>query len=191
MDYGELMGFEWINDLIQAILKFVPRPVIIKATHGGVKWQFGSKVVEMKPGWHWWWPLVTEVSIIVTARQTLNTNTQALLTKDRQEVVCGGVLVYRIPDVKRAIGQRNWDVDTTVHDIAQAAIVEVITQWNFNDLLREINGKVKDQLTAVCRKELRQFGVYVHKAALNDFSTCNSINVLGISKQVQTQFMGE
>ncbi len=174
--------FDWLNTLIQAILSFIPRPIIVRATHGGVKWQFGYKVKELKPGWHWYWPLTTDVVVFVTARQTLHLPTQALITKDLKEVVVGGIVVYRIPDVLRAAAKVNWDVDTTIHDITQVAIVEVITHWNYVDLCNEISGKVKQHLTEVCRKELRQFGVYVQRAALTDFTTCRSYNVLGTGR---------
>lgn len=178
-------GLEWINDIIQAILTIFPRPVIIRATHGGIKWRYGKDVKELKPGWHIWWPLVTEVETIVTARQTYNTPTQALMTKDKHEVVVGAVVVYSINDIAMAIGQRNWDVDTTVNDITQAAIVKVITQWNLNDILIDMNEEVKKQLTLACKKEMRQFGVYVHKVALTDFSTCTSFNLLGAKTPIQ------
>jgi len=173
-----MVGLEWINDLVQAVLSFIPRPLIVRSTHGGVKWKFGRKIRELKPGFHFWWPLVSETCLIVTARQTHNTATQGLMTLDREQVAVGGVLVYSIKDVVQAIGKRNWDVETTVNDITQAAIVSVITQWTLDDLLSEICGDVEKQLTRRCRKELRQYGVYVHRAALTDFSICKAYNVL-------------
>lgn len=177
------MGFlTWLNDIVQALLQFVPRLVIVRATHGGVKWRWGRYVKEMKPGWHWYWPLTTDVEVIVTARQTYNTHPQALMTSDMKQVVVGGVIIYKIPDIVQAIGERNWDVDTTINDIAQAAIVEVVTKWKLDDLLHEISGKVEADLTDACKKQLRQFGVSVRRAALNNFSVCRSLNILGISR---------
>ena len=174
-----MVGFEWINDIVQVIFSFVPRILIVRATHGGLKWVLGSRVKELKPGIYFWWPLTTEICVLPTARQTLNTRTQALMSNDLKEVVAGGVVVYSIHDIVMAIGQRNWDVDTTVKDITQAAIVEVITKWGIQDLMNNISGKVKEELTQTCRKELRQFGVYVHKVALTDYSTCKAFNVMG------------
>jgi len=173
------MGFDWINDLIQALFSFIPRPLIIRATHGGVKWRWGSHVIELKPGVTIWWPLTTEVCTLVTARQTYNSPTQALMTKDKREVVAGGVIVYSIKDVLQAIGKRNWDVDTTVNDMTQAAIVEVVTKHTLDDLLANLCGDIATSLTRTCRKELRQFGVYVHRAAVTDFSTCRAYNMMG------------
>jgi regulator of protease activity HflC (stomatin/prohibitin superfamily) len=177
--------FTWLSDIILALLEIVPRRVIVRSTHRGVKWRMRRGPVEMKPGLRIWWPLLSEIEVIPVARQTLNTSTQALMSKDAQQVVAGGVVVYSIQDIVRAIGERNYDVDETVNDISQAAIVEVITAWDLCDLLENIHGQVEEDLTATCRRQLRQYGVYVHRAALTDFSQCRSLNLLGVSLGVQ------
>ena len=174
----------WLNDIILALLEFVPRRIIVRSTHRGVKWRAWRVPVEMKPGFRWYWPLLSDVEIIPVARQTLNTSTQALMTKDGKQVVAGGVVVYSIQDIVKAIGERNYDVDETVNDISQAAIVEVVTAWDADALLKEINGQVEEDLTATCRKALRCYGVYVSRAALTDFSVCRSINLLGVNLSI-------
>jgi regulator of protease activity HflC (stomatin/prohibitin superfamily) len=173
--------FQWLSDIITALLEFVPRRVIIRATHAGVKWRVRGGPVEMKPGWRIWWPLLSDIEVIPVARQTLNTETQALMTKDGKQVVAGGVVIYSINDIVKAIGERNYDVDETVNDISQAEIVSVITSWDFDSLLAEISGDVEDQLTESCRREMHKYGVYIHRAALTDFSSCKAINLLGVN----------
>ena len=176
--------FTWLNDIIVAILEFVPRRIIVRSTHRGVKWRPRRGPVELKPGWHIWWPLLSEIEVTPVARQTLNTHTQALMTKEGKQVVAGGVVVYSIQDIVKAIGKQNWDVESTVNDITQAAIVEVVTAWNIDDLLKEISEKVEEELTTTCRKALRQYGVYVHRTALTDFSACRALNLLGVNLSV-------
>ncbi len=175
------MDFSWLSDIFNAILKFIPRPIIVRATHGGVKWRFGKWVKEMKPGWHWIWPLTTDYEIIVTARQTNHQPGQALSTRDKKQVVVSVLVVFSVKDVVRAIGEQNWDVGTTVNDITQAATVEVVTRWNLDDLLGKVSGKVKEELTEEVRKQLRQFGVYVHKVCLTELSPCRVFKLVGQS----------
>ena len=172
------MDFSWLSEIFNAILSFIPRPVIVRATHGGVKWRFGHKVRELKPGWRWIWPLVTDHEIIVTARQTNNIPSQALITKDGKQVVAASMVIFSIKDVVRAIGQRNWDVGSTVDDITAAATVQVITSWRFNDLLENLIGDVELELTKTCRRRLNQFGVHVHRVCLTDFSTCRTYKLM-------------
>lgn len=166
-------AFAWLGQIFEALLSFVPRILIVRATHGGVKWRHGCKVIPMSAGLHVYWPLVTEIEIIVTARQTLALPKQVLITKDRKKVVIGTVVVYKIRDVVQAIGKTNWDVDTTINDITQAAVVSVIACHTLQELLDMVAGDaLNDALSEATRRELRQFGVFVSRCKLTDFADC-------------------
>lgn len=171
-------AFEWVGQIVEYVLKIVPRLVLIRATHRGIKWRLGKKVFELKPGLHMYWPLITDMETVVVARQTLNLPTQVLLTKDRQQIVVGCLIVYRIKDIILAIGERNFDVDSTVSDITQAAIVEVCSRRSLTELQDGITGEVEKSLTNTVRKRLRQFGVYVTRCAVTDFSTCRTYKLI-------------
>jgi regulator of protease activity HflC (stomatin/prohibitin superfamily) len=175
--------FGLLGGILDFFLSIFPRLVIIRATHHGVKWRHGKEPLAVEPGLAWYWPLVTEMELQVVARQTLNLQTQVLMTRDRKQVVVGAFVVYKISDVVQAIGERNWDVESTVADITQAAIVEEIMGRNLDDLLAGASdgksSELNKALTANCQKELRQFGVHVGRAGLTDFSTCKVHKVLG------------
>ncbi len=177
-------AFGWLGQIFEALLQFIPRIVIIRNTHQAVKWKVGGKVIAVDKGRRtWYWPLLTDIETIVIARQTLNLATQVLMSKDQKQVVAGGFVVYHINDVVQAIGERNWDVESTVGDITMAAIVEEVMQQQLGDLLESISlgieGEFNKKLTDNCRKQLRQYGVYVDRAGLTDFSTCRVYKVLG------------
>jgi regulator of protease activity HflC (stomatin/prohibitin superfamily) len=178
-------AFAWLGQIFDAILQFFPRRVIVRATHAGVKWRWRGEPIELKPGVRWYWPLLSEVELHVVARQTVNTRTQALVTKDNRQVVVGGVVIYSINDIVQAIGKLNWMPDDTVRDIAQAAIVKEVVALNYDEMLDGIADKVETDLTARCRKMLRQYGIYVHRAALTDFSPCKTFNLLGVTPPEQ------
>lgn len=178
-------AFAWLGQIFDALLQFVPRRVIVRATEGGVKWSLWREPREIKSGFRIYWPLITDIEIIIIARQTLNTPSQSLMTRDGKTVVAGGVMIYKINDIVQAIGKQNWNPDDTAGDITQAAIVDVISKWNCDELLKNISGKVEEQLTNVCRKQLRQYGVYVSRAALDNFSIVRQINHSGISMKAE------
>jgi regulator of protease activity HflC (stomatin/prohibitin superfamily) len=159
--------------------RLVPRIIIVRATHGGVKWKRGHKVVAMNPGLHVYWPLLTDIEIIVTARQTLALPIQVLTTKDQKKVVVGTVVVYKIKDVIHAIGRMNWDVDTTINDITQAAVTSVIAKHSFQEIIDMIgDDKSESTLTDAVRKELRPFGVSVRRCKLVDFADCRVYKIV-------------
>lgn len=175
--------FGLLGQILESILSVVPRLVIIRATHQGLKWRYGKHAIAVDPGLSFYWPLVTDMEQYVVARQTLNLPTQVLMTRDKKQVVVGAFIVYKISDIVQAIGERNWHVDATVADITQAAIVEEIMGRDLDDLLAGISGgknsELNKALTANCKGELRQFGVGVGRAGLTDFSTCRVHKVLG------------
>jgi regulator of protease activity HflC (stomatin/prohibitin superfamily) len=173
--------------LFDALISWVPRIIVVAKTHGGVKWVRGHRIVELKPGLYWYWPLTTTYSLIPTGRQTLNTPPQTLMSKEGKQIVVSGVVVYSIKDVVRAIGHRNWDVDETANDITQAAIVSIVTKHTIEQLMENICDKIETDLTNACRKQLRQYGVYVHRAALVDYSTCRTLNLVNAAQSIQSE----
>jgi len=179
-------AFAWLSQIIEALLQFIPQRVIVKATERGVKWSLWREPREMKPGFRIWWPLISAIEVGVVARQPMNTPTQSLETKDGQEVVAGGVIIFSINDAVKAWGKDNWSPEATAGDITQAAIVHVVAQWNHDDLLKNISGKVEDQLTEKCRKDLRKFGIYPARVALTDFCSTRSLNHSGVKIEVNT-----
>jgi len=173
----------WLGQIFEALLCIVPRLIIVRATHEGVKWRMGKDAVRVPKGLCFYWPLVSEVDRIVVARQTINLPTQVLTTKDKKPVVVGAFAVYSIYDVVKAIGEKNWDVDDTVANIALAAVVEVVTSHTLDELLEGVsegrNSKVNRSLTITCRKQLRQFGVQIQRCGITDFAESKAYRLVG------------
>jgi len=169
--------FDWLSEIIQAIISIIPRLLIVRATHNGIKWKRGHTASALAPGLHWYWPLVTEVELVVVARQTLNTPSQALLTADGKPVTVGGVVIYKINNAVLAYGEKNWDVDSTINDITQAAIVRVVSKWPLSYSLEQLCDAVEKELTEECRRELRPFGLRVYRAAFTDFTTSKMLKL--------------
>jgi regulator of protease activity HflC (stomatin/prohibitin superfamily) len=164
-------AFAWLDKLMQALGSIFPRILIIRSTHAGVRFRHGSKASPLLPGLRVYWPLVTEVEVIPTARQTHNLPTQALLTSDGKKVVVSGVVVYSIVDVVATIA-RNWDVSDTLNDISMVAITKIVTTHTLEYLLQHLTDEVQDKLTHETRRRLRRYGVSVYWTALTDFSEC-------------------
>ena len=162
---------EWLG-------KLIPRIIIVKATHAGVKYVCGSKVVKLNPGIHVYWPIVTDYELHPVARQSVNLPTQVIMTADKKPVVIGVVAVYTIHDVV-AVLAKNWDIDETVSDITQTAVVEVVSKATLDELISKIRTDIKAQLTTTTRKLLKPYGLRISKCAVTDFSTCRVIKLVG------------
>ncbi len=175
-------AFAWLGEIMVWLGKFFPRLVIVRSTHAGVRFRHGSNPSQLDPGLRIYWPLVTEVEIIPTARQTHNLPTQALLTSDGKKVVVSGVVVYAINDVVATIA-RNWDVSDTLNDISMIAITKIITTHTLDYLLQHLTDEVQDKLTHETRRKLRRYGVAVYWTALTDFSECLVIKNISSGSQ--------
>ena len=119
-------AFAWLGEIMNWVGKWFPRLLIVRSTHAGVRFRHGKRPEALLPGLRVYWPLVTEVDVIPTARQTHNLPTQALTTSDGKKVVVSGVVVYRIKDIVATMA-RNWDVSDTLNDISMVAITKIIT----------------------------------------------------------------
>lgn len=176
-------AFSWLGDIVRAILQFVPRLTIVRPTHGGVRFRRGKVAREMRPGLHVYWPLITEIEVIPTARQTDNLTPQTLATKDRHTVAVSGFIVSSISDVVAAIGSTNFDHTSTIKDIAQAALVEVVTGLTLDELLSGTAGGVRSPLnkalTRACRRQLKRYGISVQRAGLVDCVPCRTYRLIG------------
>jgi regulator of protease activity HflC (stomatin/prohibitin superfamily) len=160
--------------------------MIVRATEGGVKWSLWRSPREIKPGFRVYWPLISDVEVITIARQSVNTPAQALETKDGVQVIVGGVIIYRINDILKAMGEKNSDPDDTAIDIAQSALLHAVTTHTHAELMAGIAGDIEKGLTEKCKKDLKQYGVLPTRVAFTDFCTTQSLNHSGINIEVST-----
>jgi regulator of protease activity HflC (stomatin/prohibitin superfamily) len=174
---------EWLSSFFEAIFVWIPRVVIVRSTHGGVKWATSlrgedTQIVELKPGLHWYWPFTSEIDLIVTARRTVDVPTMSLLTKDGISVIVSAAVVIRINRVVQAIGEKNWDVDSTLVDITNSVIYQQVRSQRFEELCQNSDGLL-ETLTALCKDELRRFGILVERVLIKDFDRSRTYRMLG------------
>lgn len=173
----------FLDQIFSAFLSLFPTRIIVRATCGGVKYKGGKKAVLLKPGIHFYWPLFSEVEILVTARQTDDLPTQALMTSDKKSLVVSALVVYTIDDVVKAIGKQNWDVTSTINAISQAVIAEIIAGSSLKELMDGLKGgrdsDLNRSMTKKCKAQLKQFGVNIQRCAVSNFSTCKVYRVMG------------
>ncbi len=173
-------AFTWIGELISWIGRWIPRLVIIRSTHAGVKFVRGSIEKAVKPGICFYWPLLTELEVVAVVRQTHNLITQTLVTKDGKTVVCSIVLVYKISDVIKALC-RTYDIEDAITDIAQTSLSDIIIKHDYSDLVANLNNRIQDEVTLQAKQKLQKFGVTVQSVGFTDFSPCRAINLSGVS----------
>ena len=90
-----MSAFAWLNDLMQWAARWVPRVVLIRATHRGILFQRGGRTLELQPGLCWYWPLVSELDQVCMLERSVLTDGQLI---DRRLITLS--IVYRIVDAR-------------------------------------------------------------------------------------------
>lgn len=167
---------------------WIPRVLIVRSTHGGVQWKTKltdddaePEVIELKPGLHWYWPLTSDIDLIVTARRPVDIPTMSLLTKDGKSVIVSAAVVFRINDVIKALGEKNWDVDSTLVDVTQSVIFNAVRSRTFAELLDQPTALL-NELTENTKKGVSKFGILVESVLAKDFDASRTYRILGDAK---------
>lgn len=156
----------WLSNLFEALISVFPQVLDVRATHGGVAWRCGKHVKELKPGVYIYMPLITDVKVIVTARQTLDLVNQCIRTADNKMVTVAMVVVYRISDVVKAIGIANHDISDLLADTARGAVVRLIASRCLDEL-QNVEA-MYSVLTAEVRPLLAEYGADVEEVRVTE-----------------------
>lgn len=172
--------FDILGQMLNVVLRFIPRPVIVRATHKAVKFKWGRSHI-INPGWRWWWPITTEVDLVVVVSQPLKLAPQTLMTRDGKSVVVGGVALYRVKDL-HAYAVANFDADEAMGEVAGSAIRDAVVSKTLEEL-QESDGRkaINKTLMTLAKAELERYGVVIEYFKLTDLSTCRVQNIVGAS----------
>ena len=160
--------FGWVGKVVEWFGQFFPRWLIIRTTHGGVKFIRGHKLVALGAGWHLYWPLTTEIMTYPVARQGANLAIQDVITTDGKTIAVGGLIVYEIKNIE-AILAHTWDPEQTIKDIAMSAYFDTLAKMSWIDIRTSMElGTLKLKLRRTARKELDKYGVRVLKTSITN-----------------------
>ena len=178
----------WIGAIAEWLGKFFPRWVVVEPTHAAVKvigWSWrkknrpkgGTRVVGQSSGIAFWWPAVTEVSIVPVARQANNLQVQTITTTDAKTFMVAGMIVYSVHDPVTLV-TTVYDPDETVMDIALSCIHDACIQHDAASLQdASHSGKLDREMRAEAVKQLKGYGVTVVKLALTDLAPCRVLRL--------------
>lgn len=170
-------AFGWIGKFFEFCAAWLPRLLVVQATHRAVKYVNGSKIVELKPGRHVYWPIMTPVETCAVVRQVLNLPTQILETKDGVPVAAGVVIEYTIDNAIRFLAECENGYEA-VGNIAMAALRQIVTSHDYAELRVEVS-ELDRQLTKATQGYLTAYGVRVKKARLSDCARVRPLHITG------------
>lgn len=167
-------ALQWINQIAEWVGRLIPKWTVVPATHAGVKFVRGKRVVAFGAGIQIWWPAATEIKTYPVVRQAVDLRTQTCVTVDDKVIAVGGLIVYRISDIKAILGQ-TFDPDNTIKDICAGAIHDVCAAYTW-EAMREIH--FTKELRRTMQKRLRPYGVHVMRATITDLAPCRVLRLV-------------
>jgi regulator of protease activity HflC (stomatin/prohibitin superfamily) len=171
------MFLQWLNDLVYFFAKFFPHILIVRSTHGGVRFRRGNPILIEGGKVIVYWPIVTQVVILPLRRQTNELALQILTTHDGRTVAVGGIVIYQVSDVFKAVVNA-WNIYRVVDDTAQMILANLIPNHVYEDIqkdLDEFNGIFEREITP----KLAEYGIEVEEAGLMNFAECFAFRNIG------------
>ena len=177
-------ALNWIGQLVEWFASLIPRLEICKKNRAGVKYVRGKDVKLILPGLYVYWPIVTEVEMESTARQSLVLESQTLTTTDDFTVTVSGVLIYYISDVTKALVETE-DIEDTLGDVASTAQTDAVISRTFEEARTEIVGlENNEELTKACRKSLRPFGIRAVSYTITNYAEITAYQMMGVPQSI-------
>lgn len=158
----------WLGDIFRAILLIVPRIVVVRATHGGVRFRHGHKALEMNPGVHWYWPVVTEIEIVPVRDRALDLQQQYLETSDSQTIGLESTIKYEIHDWLAAL-TACYDYEEMIDNRGRAVIESSVTCRSFEQI-KDGKDELWEEIVNGLQDELDSYGITVHSVDLTDLA---------------------
>lgn len=184
-----MLGLEKIIDKILEFGTDLFPLEIIKHYDQGVRLRFGRAVLDktgkpkvLKPGPHWKWPFVDNISSHMVKVTTMDLSEQTVTTKDGQSVVAKGVLKYEVYDVAMLLLEVDSAADA-VKDMSMGILRDTLTEKNWS----ECNDQdLQKQLTTKIKREAKKWGIEVHTFTLTDLAIMRSIRLLNSNRPLET-----
>lgn len=179
---------DWLNDIAEWIGNLIPDWDLLEPTHGGVKFSYGGRVTELRPGYiYWYWPAISKVVTMPIKRQTLSF-TQRLTSKDGVTLSATAVIVYDIDDVIKALVETN-DFEDTIEEVSQKLTIKPLMSRQFDDTCADMaeSNDMRNELTRAARTLLGSYGVRVLDSYVSDFTETKVLYHEGEGLSISTE----
>jgi len=166
--------FEWLREILASLHEhLIPFVVIYEYENGGV-FRLGQYHRTLGPGFHWRWPLVEAVFTEHMVVTTLALEPQTITTKDDRTVVVGGIVRYRICDVKDFLCEVSNQHDA-LRDTAMGAVLKQVRQLELRTLLDD---PPENKIASDIRRLVKPFGISIDSFTFTDAAPIRTIRLI-------------
>lgn len=168
------VAFEWINNLLNWFVTFLPTFELCEITHQGVKvsaffFKRGVCVKKIGPGLYWYWPRMTKVYTCSVVAEVYDLPTQSVDSSDGHAIMFSVSLVCKVRNVEKWLtGVENGEA--IIKEVGAGAATDCIARRDRETILEDFpEGGLEKELFEDAGKALsRRYGVEVVEARLTD-----------------------
>lgn len=170
------MGLEKLFELVQSAWQALLPFVVIAHYQEAVLLRLGIYKRNLGPGFHWIIPLHFD-SVL---HEDVKPRTERLpglstTTSDGKSIGFDAVITYFISDIKKAILEVH-DLQDAVSDTCAGVIGMELANAEWSQIW---HGEVVENLTAVCRKRGRKYGIEIQSVQLMGVALVKNIRISG------------
>lgn len=165
----------WLTQLIDRLLCWIPRIWLVSPDEGGVRVTLGNRVHPTGPGWYIYWPLIQECTKVTVTPQVVDIRSASVLTADMQNLCCGGAIKYRIKDAATAI-LKIQDYDQSLQALCLGVISRYISKREFKACI-DIED-IEDCVLKGIREAARGWGLDIMSVYITDIGQAKNLRIL-------------
>jgi regulator of protease activity HflC (stomatin/prohibitin superfamily) len=171
-------GLEKLVDKIFEFLQLFQFWYVVLASERAVHYRLGHVLQEVGPGPHWKrWFNIDIIHKFSTAEDTIKWMAQALTTKDGQTIALSASITWRVVDVVK-FDTAVEDGDSALLDISMPAILEVVREMTWAELVENPAQSITDRLTAAVRaRRPGRWGIQVTSVSLAELSKVRGLRL--------------
>lgn len=168
----------WVGQIADWAGAFIPRWIVLRSTHGAVKFVRGVPHTVDGPCILWYWPIITEVKTFPTVRTANDLKSQTVVTTDDKTIVVSGMIIYEVRDVG-AILATTFDAEETIMDICLCVVHDTVCALSWDDIkAQQRDGRLDRALRREAAHQLERYGVKVLRLSLTDLAPCRVLKVV-------------
>lgn len=163
-------------DIIWEVLGWFQVITFVDPWEEGIIVQAGTFRRVIKSGWWLHLPFnIDELFVCNVRPAAMELDEQSLTTSDDKKIVCKGVMMWSIFDIKKSYCEVE-EVEETLEDFAVGIIQEMVevTEWS-----RIRTPEFRAEVLSAIQKQARQWGVSVRKFKFQDLVLADAHRIFG------------
>lgn len=163
-------------DIIWEVLGWFQLITFINPWEEGIVIQAGTFRRVLKPGWRWHLPFgIDELLTMNVKPAAMELEEQSLTSRDDKKIVCRGVLMWTVFDIKKCFIDVE-DAEETLEDISVGVIQEQVEQADWAYIR---SSDFRNDMKVAIQKQARKFGISVSTVKFQDLTLAESHRIFG------------